>query len=281
MNKSKLYQEIINNVTLDNFDTLKDKFNLTHNEMLGLFNYGLSSDIITSKKELLLFLLLEKQFLLTLDSKRVGLISDTHIGSQLDNFEYIRMSYDFFRSQEISDVLHLGDLFDAYSSRIDLTQDELFCLCNNQLKKFHDNYPKDINTHIILGNHDEIISKTGIDLFKELSSSTIDILGYGTSYVKCQDYKLCLEHKVSCSRLVPFRYNYDLIIQGHSHFFKYKEKKYILKIASCSDLQPNGKTTGLYAPGFATLDVTNDMQINCYNIVNNEINCSLKLKIKG
>ena len=122
--------------------------------------------------------------------------------------------------------------------------------------------------------------RLGINLYKELASDTFTILGAGGAYLKCSNYKLFLEHNVPSSVLVPPHYNYDLILKGHSHFFKFKENRNVFRVASCSNLQPNSYSFGFYAPGFATLSTTDGLVIEGYNFIKDETVHTLTLKIK-
>lgn len=68
--------------------------------------------------------------------------------------------------------------------------------------------------------------------------------------------------------------------KAHSHFFKYIENRKKLKIASCSNIQPNSYSLGYYASGFATVSTTNSLVIDGYNYTQNEAFHTLNLKIK-
>ena len=281
MRKDIKYKEIITRLTLENFDILKEKYNLNHNAMLGLLDYGLhDKDISEDKKWVLNKLKYKYQFSLVLKDSKYGIISDTHIGNIKDSPRYIKKSTNLLVQIGINKVFHTGDILDSYDERCDLTHDELIKLHYKQIERFHDIWPTNITTYAILGNHDTKFKRLGIDLYKELSRDRFIILGTGGAYLKCSNYKIFLEHNVPTSTLVPPHYNYDLILKGHSHFFKYKENRNIFRVASCSNIQPNSYSLGYYAPGFATLSTTNGLVIDGYNFTKDETVHTLTLKIK-
>ena len=281
MRKDIKYKEIITRLTLENFDILKKEYNLNHNAMLGLLNYGLhNKDISEDKKWVLNKLKYKYQFSLVLKDSKYGIISDTHIGNIKDSPYYIKKSTNLLVQIGINKVFHTGDILDSYDERCDLTHDELIKLHYKQIERFHDIWPTNITTYAILGNHDTKFKRLGIDLYKELSRDRFIILGTGGAYLKCSNYKIFLEHNVPTSTLVPPHYNYDLILKGHSHFFKYKENRNIFRVASCSNIQPNSYSLGYYAPGFATLSTTNGLVIDGYNFTKDETVHTLTLKIK-
>ena len=281
MRKDLKYKEIVKRLTLENFDILKEEYKLNHNVMLGILDYGLhDKDIFEDKRKILNKLKYKYQFSLVLKDSKYGIISDTHIGNEKDSPYYINKSFNLLEQNGINKVLHTGDILDSYDERCDLTQDELINLHYKQIVRFHDIWPTNIITYAILGNHDTKFKRLGIDLYKELSSDTFTILGTGGAYLKCSNYKLFLEHNVPTSVLVPPHYNYDVILKGHAHFFKFKENRNAFRVASCSNLQPNSYSFGFYAPGFATLSTTDGLVIDGYNFIKDETVHTLTLKIK-
>lgn len=281
MKKDLKYREIITRLTLENFELLKKEYKLNHNVMLGILNYGLHiKDISDNKRWILNKLKYKYQFSLVLKDSKYGIISDTHIGNEKDNPYYIEKCINLFLTTGINKVFHTGDILDSYDERCDLTYNELIKIHYEQLKRFHDIWPDNIITYAILGNHDNKFKRFGINLYKELSSDKFIVLGTGGAYIKCSNYKIFLKHNVPSSVAVPPHYNYDVILNGHSHFFRYTKNRNIFKVASCSDLQPNSYSLGLYAPGFATISTTNGLIIDGYNYTKDEPIHTLSLKIK-
>ena len=281
MRKDIKYKEIITKLTIENFNILKEAYNLNHNAMLGIIDYGLHlKDISLDKRKILNKLKYKYQFSLVLKDSKYGIISDTHIGNIKDNPNYIKKSFTLLEKIGVNKVFHTGDILDSYDERDKLTNSELIKLHYKQLERFHNIWPTNITTYAILGNHDYKFKRLGINLYNELSRDTFTVLGTGGSYLKCSNYKIFLEHNVPTSALVPPHYNYDIILKGHSHFFKYKEKRNVFRVASCSDLQPNSYSLGYYAPGLATISTTNGLVIDSYNFISDKIVHTLTLKIK-
>lgn len=281
MNKTLKYKEIVKRLNLENFEILKEEYKLNHTSMLGILDYGLhDKDISEKKRKILNKLKYKYQFSLVLIESKLGLISDTHVGNEKDSPYYIKKSTNLLVQRDIKKILHTGDILDSYDERCDLTKSELINIHYKQIVRFHDIWPTNIITYAILGNHDTKFKRLGIDLYKELSTDTFIILGIGGAYLKCSNYKLFLEHDVPSSVLVPPHYNYDVILKGHSHFFKFKENRNIFRIASCSNLQPNSYSLGYYAPGFATISTTDGLVIDGYNFIEDETLHTLTLKIK-
>lgn len=281
MRRDLKYKEIITRLTLENFGVLKKEYNLNHNIMLGVLDYGLHDKYISEDKKYILNKLKYKyQFSLVLKDSKYGIISDTHIGNKKDSFYYIKKSTDLLVQTGISKLLHTGDILDSYDERCDYTKNELINLHYKQIERFHDIWPSNIITYAILGNHDTKFKRLGIDLYKELSKDNFIILGTGGAYLKCSNYKLFLEHEVPSSTLVPPHYNYDLILKGHSHFFKFNKNRNVFRVASCSNLQPNSYALGYYAPGFATISTDNSLVVDGYNFTKDETVHTLTLKIK-
>ena len=275
------YKEIVKRLTLENFDILKKEYNLNHNAMLGVLDYGLhDKGIIEDKRKVLNKLKYKYQFSLVLKDSKYGVISDTHIGNEKDSPYHIKKSINFLKQNGINKVFHTGDILDSYDERCALTKDELINLHYKQIERFHDIWPSNIITYAILGNHDTKFKRFGIDLYKEISKDNFVILGAGGSYIRCFNYKIFLEHNVPNSVLVPSHYNYDVILKGHSHFFKFNENRNVFRVASCSSLQPNSYSLGYYAPGFAIISINNGLVIDGYNFTKDETIHTLTLKIK-
>ena len=76
--------------------------------------------------------------------KKILLISDTHIGNNnLENMDLIRTIYDYAEQNNCDYVFHQGDLFEGNSP--------------DELETFIRNYPNNLKTICIMGNHDKKI----------------------------------------------------------------------------------------------------------------------------
>lgn len=87
---------------------------------------------------------------------RIGLVGDTHLGSRYSRLDALRLQYELFRQEGITDVLHAGNIVDGHIPRINggdllahsIDDQTLFCI---------DNYPqhRGITTHFITGDDHE------------------------------------------------------------------------------------------------------------------------------
>jgi predicted phosphodiesterase len=89
---------------------------------------------------------------------RIGLISDTHLGSQAEHLQELETFYDRCQDRGISRVFHCGDISDGWKvhpGHLNEIKDEAAGW--GRLKQYViDNYPQrdGITTHFIEGNHD-------------------------------------------------------------------------------------------------------------------------------
>ena len=145
----------------------------------------------------------------------IGLVADTHIGSDLCDMDSIKRIYEYFNKKGINFVFHLGDIVDGDLKSIagDIDSQVLTAILD---------YPNDSNIRnfIVLGNHDEdFVEKTGIDVGCALEHYRDDFisLGYADSYIKLSNSCIKLVHKPNfgdCSKV-------DLAIGGHLHKYKF------------------------------------------------------------
>lgn len=160
-------------------------------------------------------------------SKRIklGVISDTHIGSTLTDMDDIKRFYEYFKKEDASFILHCGDFVDGENV---VSKDILEQAYTSIL-----DYPKDdtMRTFIIFGNHDEdFVQKTGIDLAAALKYYRDDLipLGYDTANIEFINTMIKLSHKIN----VTDNINSQIHIAGHAHKFSYTDKQNTLKIVA-------------------------------------------------
>ena len=99
---------------------------------------------------------------------RIGVVSDTHLGSKHAQLTFLNTLYDKFKKLGISDVYHCGDIADGmYPNR----SDQVYELCANgadaQVDYIVEKYPRrdGIKTHFITGNHDyTFVRNTGYNI---------------------------------------------------------------------------------------------------------------------
>lgn len=111
---------------------------------------------------------------------RFGLISDTHLGSQVEHLSELNDYYDRLQSRGISTVLHCGDISDGwkvYRHHVNELKSE--AIGWNRLRDYVvDNYPErdSITTHFITGNHDyKYYKRNGIHFGKMIDDRRPDL----------------------------------------------------------------------------------------------------------
>lgn len=97
---------------------------------------------------------------------KIGVISDTHFGSDAERLDLVRAAYNSFEAEGIRVVLHCGDLCDGENVYRGHSQFIKMKGGSAQAKHFIENYPRKegMTTYAISGNHDcESYLKTGMD----------------------------------------------------------------------------------------------------------------------
>ncbi|MCI9279629.1 MAG: hypothetical protein HFJ02_02370 [Bacilli bacterium] len=230
-------KEIINQVAIDEL-----KAQLSH------------SSLTPQKRKKLLCKIKKLLFLITINES-IGLISDTHIGSKDENFEYIKKTYDFFYQKGISKVLHTGDLFDGLCEHQNIYEkSKKNAICQSQLDHLLKEYPGGFENFIILGNHDEDFLRLNDSILDSLFLDREDFIYLGTNvgYLKWYDKTIVMKHQNEDA------FASDLILKGHAHFFSYPEFKKTLRLPSLSDNHPGKIQNRNQLPGFIICENENN-----------------------
>jgi predicted phosphodiesterase len=121
---------------------------------------------------------------------KVGMISDTHIGSKMQQLTYLRDFYHLCAEEGVDTIYHAGDVF-AGNGKIYRGQEfEIFINGIDEcVNYFCEEYPKidGITTKFITGNHDlSWYTQQGIDVGKqiELRRDDLEYMGQLASYVE-------------------------------------------------------------------------------------------------
>lgn len=116
-------------------------------------------------------------------SRKILLISDTHLGSKYDRLDILRYLYERAEEEEIDTVLHCGDLGDGlYPNRPNHQYELRVHGVDEHLDYIVNKYPhKDgIRTLFIGGNHDyDYIRTAGFDMGKAVSKARSDMIYLG------------------------------------------------------------------------------------------------------
>ena len=117
---------------------------------------------------------------------KIGVISDTHIGSLFEDRELLHKLYKIFKKEGITNVYHVGDIVDGekmYKGQ----EYELYANgATNQIREVVDRYPEfgGITTYFITGNHDLSYWKnSGLDIGDIISQRRKDLVYMGREEV--------------------------------------------------------------------------------------------------
>lgn len=110
---------------------------------------------------------------------RIGVVSDTHIGSVYNQMTFLNHLYDRYKDLGITDVYHCGDISDGwYPNRSDQVYELHAHGADRQVDYICNNYPKidGITTHFVIGNHDyTFIRNTGFNIGPAIESKRPDM----------------------------------------------------------------------------------------------------------
>lgn len=128
---------------------------------------------------------------------KIGIIGDTHIGSKAQKVAELRTYYEYARREGVSAVFHTGDILDGIGVYPGQEFEVITPSIDEQIKILKNEYPDDITTYFILGNHDyRIWQKTGIDIGKmiEAEKSKMIYLGITRAHISLGGIKIELWH---------------------------------------------------------------------------------------
>jgi predicted phosphodiesterase len=110
---------------------------------------------------------------------RLGVVSDTHLGSQKQQLTYLRMFYRRAADRGVKIILHGGDLCDGDGRVYPGQQYDLFVHgYRKQLDYIAEHYPRQegVTTYVIAGNHDwSFYQRGGADILAALAERRSDI----------------------------------------------------------------------------------------------------------
>lgn len=112
------------------------------------------------------------------DTYKIGVISDTHIGSRWQQMTHLHSFYKYCAEQNVRDIFHSGDILDGQSVYKGHEFELFLHGADAQIDYCANNYPEydDITTYFICGNHDEShYKKAGIDVGKHLVNRRKDM----------------------------------------------------------------------------------------------------------
>lgn len=177
-----------------------------------------------------------------INENKIIIISDTHIGSALENIDYLHIVYEYALKNNIKTILHGGDLLQGtYTNVLKEYQNML-----NQINHLITDYPYHpfIRNKIILGNHDFHIFRKNPNLQEYLTREDFVILGIKKVYFDWQNNIISLSH--SCPKYHIEIPNIKTLINfcGHSHKFAIHHDTKIMIPTLSDDLKDSNSNSG-------------------------------------
>lgn len=201
----------------------------------------------------------------SIDEKKILIISDTHLGSIYNNISYIFQTYEYALLNNISTIIHLGDLFQSTIKNvspnfIDPSKQLLLAI------SIFEQFPT-IKTYILLGNHDLHLLKKDSSFYVELSSlSNLIILGYKKAYLTWQNIIISLHHPTTKYDLTIPYIQEKIKLYGHRHQLHLKDDKIFAPPLS-DDVKTYNDEEGI--PGFIIMTINQDeINIEVVNLPN-------------
>ena len=174
-------------------------------------------------------------------------ISDTHIGSRFENFDYLKRVYDYALSHGVKYIFHAGDLIEGCYSNYSRCKRKYMSI-SSQVNHIIEDYPYDrsIKNIILLGNHDAFpIVVDNYDIADTLSNRDDFMLtGYRSSYLRLRDEYISLKHDISRMLNVVGDATVLLNFFGHSHQYRclFDGKYAISRVPTLADMPSNSYT---------------------------------------
>ena len=223
---------------------IANKYSLTYNEVLCLLNEaGIKPDRL--KKLLCEYDLGSEPFII---------ISDTHLGSALENIKYLDRIYEYATINNIKTILHTGDLFQSTLRPVDKSYTAPF----KQVEHVVKDYPKDdnIRNYILFGNHDFHLLRRDDELYQVVSSrSDFNILGFKKAYFLWNKFLFSANHEIEHYKLQLPNVDSYLRFVGHRHELKVVGDKTIMVPTLSEDIKRYDKYN---YPGFLVVKKENN-----------------------
>ena len=119
---------------------------------------------------------------------KIGIVSDTHMGSKYFQKSFLDRAYDDFMEKGITDVYHAGDITDGFYTNRPSSIYELYAIgFDQQADDVVKNYPRrdGITTHFLTGNHDAThVVNGGANIGKAIAKNRQDMKYLGHEFAK-------------------------------------------------------------------------------------------------
>jgi predicted phosphodiesterase len=160
-------------------------------------------------------------------------VSDTHLGHVQQQITALRRFYSIAADEGCERVFHCGDLVDGIKMRGSQQFETFLQGADEYMQYVIENYPADLPTWVIGGNHDEsFVKHGGLNIVKQICREREDMkyLGMHEAYVNYNNTRIAMFHgsggKQAAARLNQLFSRAchvgkrpDLILSGHLHYF--------------------------------------------------------------
>lgn len=125
------------------------------------------------------------------DNYKIGVVSDTHLGSEAEQLDSLEKMYEEMEEKDVDLVLHAGDISDGcdvYRGQSKHKKPEAIGW-GRLIDYVVENYPKndEFKTLFIDGNHDEkLFQKTGIPFGERVAKRRDDLVYLGEGYARVE-----------------------------------------------------------------------------------------------
>lgn len=156
----------------------RDGYEVSGSRVDGKLAYVLNRTVETTYHEYKRYYTVNKTF-------KIGLVSDSHIGSRFWQKSHLDAAYEHMRELGVTDVYHSGDISDGfYPGRMA----EVYVYgADEQVDEIVRKYPKieGMTTRFITGNHDETHMRNGgTNIGRSIAGQRDDMIYMGHNYAK-------------------------------------------------------------------------------------------------
>ena len=165
-------------------------------------------------------------------SEKILIISDTHLGSQKENIDYIKEAYKIAADKGINIAVHGGDLIQSTYAPIQTQYVDQF----KQVEHVVKDYPEfpGFKTFVLFGNHDLNTFSKDPEYLKILQTrKDLEVMGCKRAYLTWLGNMISIYHSAKRYRLSIPKVDCALDLKGHAH--KLSTAKNYIYIPSASD----------------------------------------------
>lgn len=186
---------------------------------------------------------------------RCLVISDMHIGSTDGDIALMNYVYEYASKNSINVILNAGDTIEGDYTSTPTSIHNVHSQLEHLLTKYP--YDKDINSFMILGNHDyHSLHFDSFDISKTIKNSRYDLIpiGVGQGNVNVRDDQIILFHKLYDGFKPDIKNGDKIVLSGHSHMMKTKLRDIFWLGVPTLSYKSNDKTKDV-VPGFIDLNI--------------------------